>query len=101
MRELAAHLAGEITPRKAAVELARQETRRYAKRQLTWLRNQIRRTGRGSTETGARGRLGEPAAHNPTLTGRRVSVASAPGDDLEQSSCATRSIVLTTRPPSA
>ena len=39
VRELAAHLAGEI-PRDQATALARQETRRYAKRQLTWLRNQ-------------------------------------------------------------
>jgi tRNA dimethylallyltransferase len=39
VRELAAHLAGEITLERA-IELARQETRRYAKRQLTWLRNQ-------------------------------------------------------------
>jgi tRNA dimethylallyltransferase len=39
LRELAAHLAGE-TSLEAAMDLARQETRRYAKRQLTWLRNQ-------------------------------------------------------------
>lgn len=39
VRELERHLAGELTL-KAAADLARQETRRYAKRQLTWLRNQ-------------------------------------------------------------
>ncbi len=39
LRELGAHLAGALTL-EAAVALARQETRRYAKRQLTWLRNQ-------------------------------------------------------------
>lgn len=39
LRELASHLAGERTLEQAA-DLARQETRRYAKRQLTWLRNQ-------------------------------------------------------------
>lgn len=39
VRELAAHLAGELTLPKA-VALAQQETRRYAKRQLTWFRNQ-------------------------------------------------------------
>lgn len=39
VRELAAHLADETTLEQAA-DLARQETRRYAKRQLTWLRNQ-------------------------------------------------------------
>jgi len=37
--ELAAHLRGELTLEEA-VRLAQQETRRYAKRQLTWLRNQ-------------------------------------------------------------
>ncbi|MDO9336369.1 MAG: tRNA (adenosine(37)-N6)-dimethylallyltransferase MiaA [Caulobacter sp.] len=39
VREFAAHLAGEITLSQA-LEDARRETRRYAKRQLTWLRNQ-------------------------------------------------------------
>lgn len=39
LRELASHLTGERSLEDAAV-LARQETRRYAKRQLTWLRNQ-------------------------------------------------------------
>lgn len=38
-RELAAHLRGETTL-EAALDAARQETRRYAKRQLTWFRNQ-------------------------------------------------------------
>ena len=39
VRELARHLAGEITLAEAT-ELAQRETRRYAKRQLTWFRNQ-------------------------------------------------------------
>jgi len=39
VRELAAHLAGELTLAEA-VALAQQETRRYAKRQMTWFRNQ-------------------------------------------------------------
>jgi tRNA dimethylallyltransferase len=39
VRELAAHLAGELTLAEA-LALAQQETRRYAKRQLTWFRNQ-------------------------------------------------------------
>lgn len=39
VRELAAHLAGE-TGLEAAVEATRQATRNYAKRQLTWFRNQ-------------------------------------------------------------
>jgi tRNA dimethylallyltransferase len=38
-RELAAHLRGETTLDQA-LDAARQETRRYAKRQLTWFRNQ-------------------------------------------------------------
>lgn len=38
-RELAAHLRGEWS-REEAIEAAQRETRRYAKRQLTWLRNQ-------------------------------------------------------------
>ena len=39
VRELAAHLTGELTLAEA-LALAQQETRRYAKRQLTWFRNQ-------------------------------------------------------------
>ena len=38
-RELAAHLQGEMLLDEA-LDAARQETRRYAKRQLTWFRNQ-------------------------------------------------------------
>ena len=40
VREIAAYLRGEITLDKA-IELAQRETRRYAKRQMTWLRNQL------------------------------------------------------------
>jgi tRNA dimethylallyltransferase len=39
VRELAAHLAGQLSLAKA-LALAQQETRRYAKRQGTWFRNQ-------------------------------------------------------------
>jgi tRNA dimethylallyltransferase len=39
VREFAAHLAGEL-PLDAAIEQVRQATRNYAKRQLTWFRNQ-------------------------------------------------------------
>jgi tRNA dimethylallyltransferase len=39
VRELAAHLRGDLTLAEA-VALAQKETRRYAKRQLTWFRNQ-------------------------------------------------------------
>lgn len=40
VRELAAHLAGEISLDEA-LEAAQRETRRYAKRQATWLRGQM------------------------------------------------------------
>ncbi|HEX2257663.1 MAG TPA: tRNA (adenosine(37)-N6)-dimethylallyltransferase MiaA [Afifellaceae bacterium] len=40
VRELAAHLSG-ATPLETALERAKTETRRYAKRQLTWLRTQM------------------------------------------------------------
>lgn len=40
VRELAAHLRGE-TSREVALEQMRQATRNYAKRQLTWFRNQM------------------------------------------------------------
>ena len=40
VRELAGHLAGRASLEQA-IEDARRETRRYAKRQLTWLRNQM------------------------------------------------------------
>jgi tRNA dimethylallyltransferase len=39
LRELAAHAAGQV-PLDAALAAAQQATRRYAKRQLTWFRNQ-------------------------------------------------------------
>ena len=39
LRELAAHLSGE-TDLSAAVAALKQTTRNYAKRQLTWFRNQ-------------------------------------------------------------
>ena len=48
VREFAAHLAGEITLDQA-LEDARRETRRYAKRQLTWLRNQMAEWPRASS----------------------------------------------------
>ncbi|HEY2661218.1 MAG TPA: tRNA (adenosine(37)-N6)-dimethylallyltransferase MiaA [Caulobacteraceae bacterium] len=39
LRELAAHVTGAL-PLKDAIAAAQQETRRYAKRQMTWFRNQ-------------------------------------------------------------
>lgn len=41
LREFLTHLRGEI-PLAMAVALAQQATRRYAKRQMTWLRHQVR-----------------------------------------------------------
>jgi tRNA dimethylallyltransferase len=55
-RELAAYLSGE-TPLEEAMILARQETRRYAKRQLTWLRNQTPDWPRVRTEAEVEGFL--------------------------------------------
>ncbi|HUO22535.1 MAG TPA: tRNA (adenosine(37)-N6)-dimethylallyltransferase MiaA [Caulobacteraceae bacterium] len=52
VRELGAHLAGE-TSLEAAVALAQQQTRRYAKRQSTWLRNQTPDWPRLAGETDA------------------------------------------------
>lgn len=52
VRELAAHLAGELTLVEA-VALGQQETRRYAKRQLTWFRNQTPDWKRITTEAEA------------------------------------------------
>jgi tRNA dimethylallyltransferase len=54
LRELASHLAGERSLEEAVV-LAQQETRRYAKRQLTWLRNQTPGWERLRTEVEAEG----------------------------------------------
>ena len=69
VRELAAHLRGEISLAQAA-ELARRETRRYAKRQLTWLRNQTPDWPR-ITETDAEAAWGQFLAQSPALTGLR------------------------------
>lgn len=66
VRELERHLAGELTLEGAA-DLARQETRRYAKRQLTWLRNQTPDWPR-VTETELEGAWGQFIALNPSLT---------------------------------
>ena len=49
VRELAAHLAGDLALDEA-LALAQRETRRYAKRQSTWLRNQTPDWPRLSTE---------------------------------------------------
>ncbi|HEX8470286.1 MAG TPA: tRNA (adenosine(37)-N6)-dimethylallyltransferase MiaA, partial [Brevundimonas sp.] len=46
----AGHLAGETTL-EAAVDAARQATRNYAKRQLTWFRNQTQDWPRQSIST--------------------------------------------------
>ena len=69
VRELQRHLAGELTLA-AAADLARQETRRYAKRQLTWLRNQTPDWPK-ITETNADAAWGQFLALEPTLTPKR------------------------------
>jgi tRNA dimethylallyltransferase len=65
-REFAAHLAGSLT-RDEALEAARQETRRYAKRQTTWARGQMadwpRLSGISTQE-----QWGQFIALNPALT---------------------------------
>ena len=66
VRELQRHLAGEISLA-AAADLARQETRRYAKRQLTWLRNQTPDWPK-ITETDADAAWGQFLALEPALT---------------------------------
>jgi tRNA dimethylallyltransferase len=57
VREMAAHLAGQCALADA-VALAQQETRRYAKRQLTWLRNQTPDWERLRTEGDVEGFFG-------------------------------------------
>ena len=63
LRELGRHLAGELTLEEATA-LAAQETRRYAKRQTTWFRNQtpdwprLEKFGEAVEAGGAQGDLG-------------------------------------------
>ncbi len=66
VRELQRHLAGELAL-VAASDLARQETRRYAKRQLTWLRNQTPDWAK-ITQTDADTAWGQFLALEATLT---------------------------------
>lgn len=66
VRELERHLAGDLTL-EAAADLARRETRRYAKRQLTWLRNQTPDWPR-ITELEPDAAWGQFLALNPSLT---------------------------------
>jgi tRNA dimethylallyltransferase len=69
VRELSACLRGETALAEAA-DLARRETRRYAKRQLTWLRNQTPGWPR-ITETDTDAAWGQFLALGPALTGLR------------------------------
>jgi tRNA dimethylallyltransferase len=64
--ELAAHLRGEF-PLPRAIALAQQETRRYAKRQTTWMRGQMADWPR-ITETDPEGQWRQFLALNPSLT---------------------------------
>lgn len=66
VREFAALLNGEMT-RDQALAAARQETRRYAKRQLTWLRNQMAGWAR-ITATDGEDQWRQFVAANPFLT---------------------------------
>ena len=65
-RELATHLRGEI-PLEQALSDAQRETRRYAKRQLTWFRNQTPGWGRLAAET-PEAAMGQFLAQTATLT---------------------------------
>lgn len=67
VRELAAHLAGE-TSLHTAVAAAQQETRRYAKRQMTWMRGQMG-DWRRITAFDPRDQWRQFLALEPTLTG--------------------------------
>jgi len=65
-RELAAHLRGELALSRA-IEFAQRETRRYAKRQTTWMRGQMADWPR-ITEPDADGQWRQFLALNPGLT---------------------------------
>jgi tRNA dimethylallyltransferase len=66
VRELASHLAGETTLPQA-LEAAQRETRRYAKRQMTWFRNQTPGWPRVNAETSDE-QWRQFLALNPSLT---------------------------------
>ncbi len=66
VRELAAHLAGQLSL-ETAIAAAQQETRRYAKRQMTWLRRQTPDWPR-ITETDPEGQWERLIALDPALT---------------------------------
>jgi tRNA dimethylallyltransferase len=66
VREFSAHLRGETT-RAEALAAAQQETRRYAKRQTTWMRGQMAEWPR-LTEINAEGQWRQFLALNPGLT---------------------------------
>jgi tRNA dimethylallyltransferase len=65
-RELASHLRGETTLA-AALEAAQRETRRYAKRQSTWMRGQMADWPRIDA-TSAEDQWRQFLALNPVLT---------------------------------
>lgn len=64
--ELAAHLRGEITL-EAAVSQAQQATRRYAKRQITWLRTQGPLAGCGLGDAGTASEAHARVSKNGTV----------------------------------
>jgi tRNA dimethylallyltransferase len=66
-RELAAHLRGEMDMAEA-LQAAQRETRRYAKRQLTWFRNQTpgwMRLSASSPDTALRQFIAQTAVLTP------------------------------------
>jgi tRNA dimethylallyltransferase len=65
-RELAAHLRGEL-PLDQALADAQRETRRYAKRQTTWMRGQMGDWPRIAAAS-AEDQWGQFLALNPSLT---------------------------------
>jgi tRNA dimethylallyltransferase len=67
VRELAAHLRGEISLAEA-LEAAQRETRRYAKRQMTWVRRQMADWPR-ITALAPEDQWGQFLALEPALTG--------------------------------
>jgi tRNA dimethylallyltransferase len=66
VREIAAWLVGE-TSREEALAAAQQETRRYAKRQMTWMRGRMADWPRVTAET-VEDQWGQFLALNPGLT---------------------------------
>ena len=96
VREFAAHLAGE-TSLGTALAAAQQETRRYAKRQTTWMRGQMADWPR-LTEISREAQWRQFLALNPGLTTPRRHAKSL---ILDFQGIPVRSILVLVRRPSA